>query len=82
MEIDRIEMPDELARQGSSHPLIGPEPALYIYAKASMGLIKDWTNRKHGEHWQSVCGQMQARNFLKKLSVKEAGELLNSAETS
>jgi hypothetical protein len=30
MEIDIHEIPDELARQGSSHPLIGPEPALCI----------------------------------------------------
>jgi len=46
MEIDRNEIPDELARQGSPHPPVGPEPALHIYAKAAMGLIKDWTNRK------------------------------------
>jgi len=45
-------------------------------------MIKDWTSRKHEEHWQSVCGQRQARDFLKKPSVTEAEELLNSAETS
>jgi len=70
MEIDRNEIPDESARQGSSHPLIGPEPALHIYAKAAMGLIKDRTNRKHEEHWQSVCGQRQAKDFLKKTLCK------------
>jgi len=31
MEIGRNEIPDELARQVSSHPLIGPEPAIHIY---------------------------------------------------
>jgi hypothetical protein len=55
MEIDRNDIPDELARQGSPHPLVGPEPALCIYAKAAMGLVKDWTNRKREEHWQSAC---------------------------
>jgi hypothetical protein len=65
MEIHRNEIPDEFARQGSSHPLIGPEPTLRIYAKAAMGMIKDWTSRKHDKHWQSLCGQRQARDFLK-----------------
>jgi hypothetical protein len=65
MAIDRNQIPDELARQGSSHPLIGPEPALCIYAKAAIGMIKGWRSRKHEEHWQSICGQRQARNFLK-----------------
>jgi ribosomal protein S3 len=35
-----------------------------------MGMIKDWTSRKHEEHWQFVCGQGQARNFLKKTLCK------------
>jgi ribonuclease HI len=40
------EVADQLARQGSSHPLTGPEPALDISAKVARG----WTNKKHGEY--------------------------------
>jgi ribonuclease HI len=35
MGIDGNEIDDELARQGSSHPFIGPEPAIGISAKAA-----------------------------------------------
>jgi hypothetical protein len=41
MEIDGNETTNELARQGSSQPLTGPEPVLGIPAKvASQGLDK------------------------------------------
>jgi hypothetical protein len=75
--IDGNEIADQLARQGSSHPLIGPESALGISAKVARGVIRDWTSRKHEEHWQSIHGQRQAKGFLKKPSAKNAGELLN-----
>jgi hypothetical protein len=73
------EIADELARQGSLHPLIGPECALHIFANVARGVIKDWTSRKYKEHWQSirVCGQRQAKGFLKKPFAKRPGELLN-----
>jgi hypothetical protein len=66
MGIDGSEIADQLARQGSSHPLIGPKPALGISAKVGRGVIRDWTSRKHEEHWQSIRGQKQAKRFLKK----------------
>jgi hypothetical protein len=53
MGIGGNEIADHLAREGSSHLIIGPGPALGIYAKVTRGVIRDWTNRKH-EHWQSV----------------------------
>jgi ribonuclease HI len=52
--IDGNEIADESAKQGSSHSLIGPEPALGIPAKVARGVIRDWTSRKH---WQSIHGQ-------------------------
>jgi hypothetical protein len=39
MEIDGNEIADELARQGSSHPLTGP--ALGISAKVARGVKRD-----------------------------------------
>jgi hypothetical protein len=62
VEIDANEVADELARQGSSHPLIGP--ALGISAKVARGVIREWTSRKHEEQWQSIHGQRQAKGFL------------------
>jgi hypothetical protein len=40
-------------------------------------VIRDWTSRKHEEHWQSVHGQRQAKGFLKNPSARKAGDLLN-----
>jgi hypothetical protein len=77
MGIDGNEIADQLARQGSSHPLIGPEPALGISAKVARRVIRDWMSRKHEQHWQTIRGQRQAKGFLKKPSARKASELLN-----
>jgi ribonuclease HI len=71
MGTDENETASQLARQGSSHPPIGPEPALGISAKVARQMITDWMTRKHEEHWQSIHGQRQAKGFLKKLSAKK-----------
>ena len=39
--VDGNEIADELARQGSSHPLTGPKPALGISAKVARGVIRN-----------------------------------------
>jgi hypothetical protein len=46
-----------VATRGSSHPLIGHEPAHFISATVAMGVIKDWASRKHKEHWLSIRGK-------------------------
>jgi hypothetical protein len=63
-EFDGNEMAHQLARQGSSHPFIGPEPVLRISAKVAREVIRGWTSRKPEECWQSVHGQRQAKGFL------------------
>jgi hypothetical protein len=80
--IDGNETADQLARQGSSHPFTGPEPALGVSAKVTRGVIRDWTSRKHEEHWQCICGQKQAKGFLKKPSARKAGLCSAWAQTS
>jgi hypothetical protein len=65
MGIKGNKIADQLARECSSHPLIGPEPALGISAKIARGVIRDCTSGNH-EHWQSICGQRQAKGFHKK----------------
>jgi hypothetical protein len=57
MGIDRKEIADQLAEQGSSHPLTEPEPGLStsISAKVAMRVIRDGTSPQQKEHWQSKC---------------------------
>jgi len=38
---------NHLARQGSSFPFVGPEPALGISAKVARKVIRGWMSRKH-----------------------------------
>jgi hypothetical protein len=58
-------------------PFIGPQPALGISAKIAREVIRGWTNRKHVKYGQSICGQRQAKGFLKRPSAKRAAELLS-----
>jgi hypothetical protein len=71
MGIDGNEIADQLARQGSSHPLVGPDPAFGIPAKVAKGVIRDCMCRKREEHWQSIRGQKQTKDVLKKPSAKK-----------
>jgi ribonuclease HI len=77
MEIYGNEMADQLTRQDSSCPFIGPQPALGISAKIAREVIRGWTNRKHTEYWQFIHGQRQAWGFLKIPSAKRARDLLS-----
>jgi ribonuclease HI len=51
MGIDGNEIADQLARQGSSHPVREPEPALGVSAKVAREVIRDQMSRKHEKHW-------------------------------
>jgi hypothetical protein len=51
MGMDGNDIADELASHGSSHALIGCVPALSICAQAVRGVVREWTGRKHEEHW-------------------------------
>ena len=57
--------------------LKGPEPTLGTSAKVAREVIRGRTSGKHEEYWQSIQGQGQAKGFLKRLSAKRTGELLN-----
>jgi hypothetical protein len=47
---------------------------LGISGKVARDVIKDWTSRKHEEHWQSIRGQGRIRVSLKKNPLqKELG---------
>jgi hypothetical protein len=76
MGIDWHEMADEVTSQGSSCPLLGPEPALGLPAKVDSRVIRGWKNKKHEKYGQSIYGQKQAKNVLKRPSAEKFGELL------
>ena len=75
METGGNEIAEELARQGSSHPLTGPKPGLDISAKVAKGVIMDWTRRKYEEHWQPKRRHRKLKASFKKSSEKKAGQL-------
>ena len=77
MEIGGNETADQLARRGSSHLHIGPEPAFGISTKISRGIIRDWTCRTHKQHWQYTHEQRHIKGIVKRTFAKRAGLLLN-----
>jgi ribonuclease HI len=56
MGIDGNEKADQLARQGSSRPFIGPETALGISTKTAREVIGGWTNRILAVHSGTKTG--------------------------
>jgi hypothetical protein len=74
--IEGNEIADQLAREGSLQPFIGPEPACGISGRAAGRTIRDWVCREHLEHWQSTIGQKQAKGFLAGPSAKRTAEFL------
>jgi ribonuclease HI len=69
--IESNEIADQLARRGSLHPFIGPEPACGISKTVAEQAIRDWVHRKHHKYWQSISGQKHAKGFLDRPSAKK-----------
>ena len=65
--IEGNEKADQLARQGSSCQLLGPEPSLGISAKVATGVISKWMNKKDKEYWHSIHAHKQVKDCLLKL---------------
>jgi hypothetical protein len=74
--IEVNEIKDQLAKKGSEHPFIGPEPACSISERAAKWAIRDCMNRKHQEYWQFTPGQKHAKGCLQEPSGKKTRELL------
>jgi len=53
---------DKLARQVSTMPLLGPEPALGIPKYSGREAIKNWTEVKHHSAW--MCQVIDMASFL------------------
>jgi hypothetical protein len=53
-----------LARTGSEHPLVGPEPACCISVGVSKKAVRNWTNRNHKKPWESPTGLKQTKGLI------------------
>jgi hypothetical protein len=56
----------QLARKGSKHPFIRPEPACGISVEVAKKVIRDWTNRNLKKYWESLthCGPVASYESL------------------
>jgi hypothetical protein len=74
--IVRNETADQLARTGSEHPFIGPEPACGISVGVAKKVIRNWTNRNHQKYWEFLTGLKQAKGLTQGSSASRTKELL------
>jgi len=59
------EIPDKLARSGSTQKFIGPEPSLGVSRKNSNNNIKQWVDNQHLAMWSGPCSiQRQAQKLI------------------
>jgi hypothetical protein len=59
------ETADELAREGSAHQFVGPEPALGVSRQKVKKKIQFWLDKQHMALWQGLTGtQRQARELI------------------
>jgi hypothetical protein len=70
------ETADQLARTGSEHSFIGPEPACGISIGVVKKAVRDWTNRSHKKYWESTTGLKQAKGFISGPSARQTKDLL------
>jgi hypothetical protein len=69
-------MADQLARMGSEHPFIGPEPACGISTGVAKQVVRDWMNRNHKKNWESVTGLKHAKGLILGSSARRTKDLL------
>ena len=59
------EIVDELAREGSVHYFVGPEPAPGVSRQSIKKKIECWLYKQHMTQWQGLAGtQRQAREWI------------------
>jgi hypothetical protein len=69
-------MADQLAKTGSEHPFIGPEPVCGISVGVAKKAVRDWTNRNHKEYWESITGLREAKGLIQGPSARRTKDLL------
>jgi hypothetical protein len=70
------ETADQLARTGSEHPFIGPEPAYGISVGVAKKAVRDWTSRKQKKYWDSLAGHKTGKGtYTRALCQKNEGSV-------
>jgi hypothetical protein len=69
-------MADQLAKTGSEHPFIGPEPACGISVGVAKKAVRYWINRNHKEYWEPSTGLRGAKGLIQGPSAKRTKDLL------
>jgi hypothetical protein len=70
------ETTDQLARTGSEHLSIGPEPACGISVGVAKKAVRDWTDRNQKKRLESVTGLRQAKELIVGPSARRNKDLL------
>jgi hypothetical protein len=58
------EIADELAREGSAHHFVGPEPPVGVSRQCVRSKIQCWMNRQHLVRWRGLVGNMRQAQEL------------------
>jgi hypothetical protein len=65
---------DLLARTGSEHRFIGPEPACGISIGVAKRTVRDWTKRNEAKQWEFITRLKQAKGtYIRTLCHKIKG---------
>jgi hypothetical protein len=70
------ETADQLAKTGSEHLFIGPEPACGNSVGVAKKAVRDWTNKNHKEYWEFTIGLREAKEFIQGPSARRTKDLL------
>jgi hypothetical protein len=74
--IEEDEIASQLAKKGSEHPLMGPEPACGILKRVKSGPLGTGRKENARKSWESTPEQKHAKDFLQEPSAKRARELI------
>jgi ribonuclease HI len=67
---------DELARQASAMPILGPEPALGIPRCSAREAVKNWAEHQHYNAWRDLPGHRHGKLFIGRPCKRRADDLL------
>ncbi len=76
------EIADELAREGSTTDLVGPEPALPITRSLVKSIICEEAHQKHIQFWKNLPRCRHSKFFLKAPLTRAAGRRLFNMKKS
>jgi hypothetical protein len=66
----------QVARSGSEHLFIGPQPACGISVGVTKKAVRDFSNINHKEYWEFLTGLTQANALVEGPSARRTKDLL------